>query len=281
MMEDGTAQAAAPSEAPAAAPSTASAPVEAAPAPSDPTASDYDWDSWTPDSEVPEEYRPGVGRVRKHYEEQLQKRERDEADLRAFLLGESEDNPFIARSEYEQGLQKLRELEEQSSSWTKEKQDLLDKLSAAPDPDKLRQDIRQEVLAEVLQYGETEGRRDAETFASDYLDSLPPAEAEAKAAAAVELLDDGVDTSVAFEAVRLGSEAFKDFKDLLSAGADPGKALAKAKEIDGRKAKRPSLGAQLTSASHRVSVLGNREGAEVQKPSPGSARESRLRRLGL
>jgi hypothetical protein len=219
--------------------------------------------------------------VRKHYEEQLQKRERDEADLRAFLLGESEDNPFIARSEYEQGLQKLRELEEQSSSWTKEKQDLLDKLSAAPDPDKLRQDIRQEVLAEVLQYGETEGRRDAETFASDYLDSLPPAEAEAKAAAAVELLDDGVDTSVAFEAVRLGSEAFKDFKDLLSAGADPGKALAKAKEIDGRKAKRPSLGAQLTSASHRVSVLGNREGAEVQKPSPGSARESRLRRLGL
>lgn len=274
-------------EAPAAAPTPAAAPASVEGAPSAPavdavpTSTGYDWDSWTPDSEVPEEYRPGVGRVRKHYEEQIQKREKDEADIRAFLLGESEDNPFIAKSEYDKGLQRLRELEEQSSAWTKEKQELLDKLSAAPDPETLRQNIRQELMAEVLQYGESEGQRVAESFASDYLDTLPPAEAEAKAAAAVELLDEGLDADVAFEAVKMGAEAFKDFKDLLSAGADPNKALAKAKEIDGRKAKRPSLGAQLTSATQKVSVLGNREGAEVQKPLPGSARESRLRHLGL
>jgi hypothetical protein len=276
----------APAAAPAAATAPAVAPASVEEAPSAPvveasTSAAYDWDSWTPDSEVPEEYRPGVGRVRKHYEEQMQKRERDEADIRAFLLGESEDNPFIAKSEYEKGLQRLRELEEQSSAWTKEKQDLLDKLSAAPDPETLRQDIRQEMMAEVLQYGESEGQKVAEAFASDYLDTLPPAEAEAKAAAAVELLDEGIDADVAFEAVKMGAEAFKDFKDLLSAGADPNKALAKAKEIDGRKAKRPSVGAQLTSASQKVSVLGNREEAEVQKPPPGSARESRLRHLGL
>lgn len=274
-------------EAPAATPTPAAAPASVEAAPSAPavdaasTSTGYDWDSWTPDSEVPEEYRPGVGRVRKHYEEQIQKREKDEADIRAFLLGESEDNPFIAKSEYDKGLQRLRELEEQSSAWTKEKQDLLDKLSAAPDPETLRQNIRQELMAEVLQYGESEGQRVAESFASDYLDTLPPAEAEAKAAAAVELLDEGIDADVAFEAVKMGAEAFKDFKDLLSAGANPNKALAKAKEIDGRKAKRPSLGAQLTSATQKVSVLGNREGAEVQKPLPGSARESRLRHLGL
>lgn len=252
---------------------------------SDPAATtpDYNWDAWTPEAEVPETYRPGVSRVRAHYEEQLKRHEQDVKDLRAFMLGETEENPFVPRTSYDKDLQRLQELEAQSSTWTQEKQELTEKLSKMPDPEKLREDIRQELMGEVARYGEVEGQKLVDAFASSYLDSLPPAEAEAKTAAAIELIDGGVDADLALEATKLSAESFGDFKDLIEAGADPAKALAKVREIDGKRSRRPSVSAQLTSSSQRVSVLGNRngEGAEAQKPPPGSARESFRRRLGM
>lgn len=279
-----------------AAPAAASAPAApetptAAPAGTDVTqdttaasgTSPYDWDSWSPDSEVPEEYRPGVSRVRSYYEQQMAKHEQDLADMRSFLFGEQPDNPLVPKSSFESDLQRLRELEEQSSAWTKEKQELTERLSRVPDEKVLREQIRQEVFAEAAKFSEAEGQKLADAFASDLLNSLPADEAEEKIAAAVDLIDEGVDADVALEAVRLSREAFTDFKDLLQTGADPVRALSKVKQIDGRNARRPSRAAQLTQSSLQVSVLGNRQGgeAEARQSPPGSARESLRRSLNL
>lgn len=288
-MEDTTAAAPAvaapsapePAPAPAVEATTASSSTESAPIA--PLVDDYDWDSWAPDSEVPEPYRAGISKVRAHYEEKVKQAAQDADDLRAYMFGEVEDNPYIQKSSIEKDLQRLRELEEQSSTWTKEKQELTEKLSQVPDFEKYKEDLRQEFMSEVLQYGEAEGQRLVESFASDYLNSLSPAEAEAKVAAAIEMIDEGVDATVAIEAARLSAEALVDFQDLVRAGADPSKALVKVKEFDGKRSRRPSMAAQLTSSSQKVSVLGNRqgEGASAQQAPPGSARESFRRRLGI
>lgn len=277
---------AASSTAPAAeaAPVSAPAATESAPdAGATNSPSPYDWESWEPDSEVPEEFRPGVSRVRSYYEQQMVKHEQDLADMRSFLFGEQPDNPLVPKNAFEKDLQRLRELEEQSSAWTKEKQELTERLSKVPDEQVLREQIRQEVFAEAAKFSEAEGQKLVEAFASDYLNSLPADEAEEKIAAAVDLIDEGVDADVALEAVRLGREAFTDFKDLLQAGSDPVRALSKVKQIDGRNARRPSRAARLTQSSLQVSVLGNRQGgeAEARQSPPGSARESLRRSLNL
>lgn len=283
---------AAPAPAPAASTPAAEAAPASAPAAAAETAPDtgaasgpspYDWSTWEPDSEVPEEFRPGVSRVRSYYEQQMAKHEQDLADMRSFLFGEQPDNPLVPKNTFEKDLQRLRELEEQSSAWTKEKQELTERLSKVPDEQVLREQIRQEVFAEAAKFSEAEGQKLVEAFASDYLNSLPADEAEEKIAAAVDLIDEGVDADVALEAVRLGREAFTDFKDLLQAGSDPVRALSKVKQIDGRNARRPSRAAQLTQSSLQVSVLGNRQGgeAEARQSPPGSARESLRRSLNL
>lgn len=237
----------------------------------------YDWEAWTPGQDVPEPYRPGISRVEAYYKAQ---QEQAEKEIRQFMFGETDDNPYVPKSQVEKDLARLRELEDQSSVWTKEKEDLLAKISAAPDEAAIREAVRQEVMGEAFAYAKAEGERAAAAFATDYLDTLPPQEAARKADAVIEIMDLGVDAVVAFDVARLDDAGMQDFRELVEGGMDHAKALSRARKAATERSRKPSAAARLTSGSQPVSVLGNRSGEarqERQAP-PGSARES-LRRF--